>query len=54
MKQKYPYWHMILVDDGSTDSSGGICDQLSEVDDRGEVIHQKNTGVDCAGNAGLD
>lgn len=53
-KQTYPYWHMILVDDGSTDCSGKICDQLSEADDRIRVIHQKNTGVAGARNAGLD
>lgn len=45
---------IILVDDGSTDSSGKICDEFAEEDSRILVIHQKNAGVSAARNAGLE
>lgn len=45
---------IILIDDGSTDSSGSICDRFAEKDKRIRVIHKKNGGVSSARNAGLD
>ena len=45
---------VILVDDGSTDESGKICDQYSEIDSRIHVIHKKNGGLSDARNVGLD
>lgn len=44
---------IILVDDGSTDGSSGICDKFSAVDKRVCVIHQPNSGVSIARNRGL-
>lgn len=47
-------WEAILIDDGSKDNSGVICDEYVEKDARFRVIHQKNGGVSRARNAGLD
>lgn len=51
--QTYKKLQIILVDDGSNDSSGQICDQYQKKDSRIEVIHQKNSGVSSARNTGL-
>lgn len=53
-KQTFTDWEMILVDDGSPDNSGSICDEYANKDRRIKVIHQKNQGVSIARNAGLD
>lgn len=45
---------LILIDDGSIDGSGAICDRWAEKDIRVKVIHQKNQGVSAARNAGLE
>ncbi len=44
MNQRYENLEIILVDDGSTDSSGGICDSYAAMDNRIRVIHQNNQG----------
>ena len=50
----YPELEVILVDDGSTDSSGSICDEYTNKDARVKVIHKLNGGLSSARNAGLD
>lgn len=52
--QTYKDWELILVDDGSTDDSGDICESYSATDERIKVIHQKNGGVSSARNMGIE
>ena len=54
VSQSYTDWECILIDDGSTDKSGDICDQWTKQDQRIKVIHQKNQGVSIARNQGID
>lgn len=54
IKQTYKNLEIILIDDGSTDDSGKICDEYAEKDKRIKVVHQKNQGVSVARNKGLD
>lgn len=54
LNQSYKEIDIILVDDGSTDSSGKICDEYAQKDHRVRVIHQKNRGLSGARNAGID
>ena len=51
--QTYKNIEIILIDDGSTDDSGRICDQWKEKDSRIRVFHQKNKGIAAVRNAGL-
>lgn len=54
LRQSYTDLEVILVDDGSKDTSPLICDEYAAQDQRVRVIHQKNAGVAAARNAGLD
>lgn len=54
LNQSYKNLQIILVNDGSTDKSGEICDKYKEKDTRVEVIHKENGGLSDARNAGLD
>lgn len=53
LNQDYGDLQVLLIDDGSTDDSGAICDQFAAQDSRIQVIHQKNSGAASAKNAGL-
>ena len=53
LHQDHRELELILIDDGSTDSSGSICDRYAAEDERVRVIHQKNGGAAAAKNAGL-
>lgn len=54
LAQTYGDFKLILVDDGSTDGSGDLCDRYAQTDSRIRVIHQKNSGVGVARNTGLE
>ena len=51
--QTYQDLQVILVNDGSTDSSGVLCDQLAQQDSRIQVVHKENGGLSDARNVGL-
>lgn len=54
INQTYTNLEIIIVDDGSTDESGEICDEYAQKDNRIIVIHQENKGIGPARNAGLE
>lgn len=54
VSQTFPDWELLLVDDGSMDGSGHLCDQLANEDSRIRVFHKENGGVSSARNLGLD
>ncbi len=54
ISQYYENLEILLVDDGSTDRFGAICDTYAKKDKRVRVIHQKNGGLSAARNKGLD
>ena len=54
LAQTYKDWELILVDDGSKDNSGKICDEYALKDNRIKVIHKENGGAASARNKGLE
>ena len=54
INQTYTNLEIIMVDDGSPDNCGKICDEYINVDDRIRVVHKKNGGLSDARNAGMD
>lgn len=54
LNQTVKDFELILIDDGSTDKSGMICDEYQKMDTRIKVVHKKNEGVSKARNVGLD
>lgn len=53
LRQTFRDWELIIVDDGSTDDSGSICDEYAGKDQRIKVIHKPNGGVSSARNVGI-
>lgn len=53
LSQTFTDYEVIMVDDGSTDTSGSICDEYAKKDKRIKVIHKENGGVSSARNCGL-
>lgn len=54
VNQEYTDFELLLIDDGSKDSSGAICDEYAKNDSRVKVIHKKNSGVSDSRNCALD
>jgi glycosyltransferase involved in cell wall biosynthesis len=54
LAQTFPDFELILVDDGSPDNCGAICDEYAAKDNRITVIHQENGGLSAARNTGID
>jgi len=54
LRQTFTNYELLLIDDGSNDSSGVICDDYSQKDDRVKVFHKENGGVSTARNLGID
>lgn len=54
LEQTYTDFELFLIDDGSIDRSGEICEKYAQEDKRVRVIHQKNQGVSVARNVGID
>ena len=54
LNQTFRDWELFLIDDGSTDESGKMCDQYAVIDERIKVFHKENGGVSSARNMGLD
>ena len=53
LKQTYKNFEVLLINDGSTDSSSKICNELASIDNRIRVFHKENQGVSSARNLGL-
>ena len=54
LAQTFVDWEMLLIDDGSTDASGSICDEYAAKDERIRVFHKENGGISSARNVGLN
>ena len=54
LSQTFTDWELLLIDDGSPDRSGEICDEYAKKDTRIRVFHKENGGVSSARNMGLD
>lgn len=53
LNQTFQDWELLLIDDGSTDQSGNLCDEYASKDQRIKVFHKENEGVSVARNLGI-
>ncbi len=54
LMQSFQDFEVILVDDGSSDESGVLCEQYAKIDSRIRVVHQENRGLSGARNTGIE
>lgn len=54
LSQTFSDWEMILVDDGSPDNAGALCDEYAKKDNRIKVVHKQNEGLAAARNTGIE
>ena len=54
ISQSYSEWELIIVNDGSTDNTGSICEEYAAKDDRIKVFHQNNKGCLLATQTGIE
>ena len=54
LDQSYQQFELLLIDDGSSDGSSGLCDELSQKSEKIRVIYKENGGVSTARNRGLE
>lgn len=54
LNQSFTDFDLILIDDGSPDKCGEMCEQFADLDERVHVIHQKNGGLSAARNSGIE
>lgn len=54
LSQTFKDWECLLIDDGSTDESGSICDEYARRDNRFAAYHKENGGLTSARNYGLE
>ena len=54
LSQTYKNYEILIIDDGSTDNSGAVCDEIAKQDNRIKVIHKENGGISSARNCGIE
>ena len=54
LEQTYPNFEMIIIDDGSEDTTWSLCERIKKTDNRIRIFHQEKKGVSEARNFGLD